>query len=94
MNASLSTCFLIFCITFFPQPILAEDKEEPTEQSTETKEDLLAGHSYHGEAFNEGPRQAAVLMPEIDRSSHITIYFKFIFFRKFCEYLFKFFSII
>jgi peroxiredoxin len=25
--------------------------------------DVLAGHSYHGEAFNEGPRQAAVLMP-------------------------------
>jgi peroxiredoxin/tetratricopeptide (TPR) repeat protein len=24
---------------------------------------VLAGHSYHGEAFNEGPRQAAVLMP-------------------------------
>lgn len=25
--------------------------------------DLLPGHSEHGEAFNEGPRQAAVLMP-------------------------------
>ena len=24
---------------------------------------VLAGHSYHGEAFNEGPRQAAVLIP-------------------------------
>ena len=26
-------------------------------------DDVLAGHSYHGEAFNEGPRQAATLMP-------------------------------
>ncbi|QDV46209.1 AhpC/TSA family protein [Stieleria neptunia] len=24
---------------------------------------VAAGHSYHGEAFNEGPRQAAVMMP-------------------------------
>ena len=30
--------------------------------------DVLAGHSYHGEAFNEGPRQAAVLMPGMARS--------------------------
>lgn len=26
------------------------------------EEDVLAGHSFHGEAFNEGPRQAAYLM--------------------------------
>ncbi len=25
--------------------------------------EVLAGHSYHGEAFNDGPRQAAYLMP-------------------------------
>ena len=24
--------------------------------------EVLSGHSYHGEAFNEGPRQAAYLM--------------------------------
>ena len=30
---------------------------------TDAKESVLAGHSYHGEAFNEGPRQAAVMMP-------------------------------
>lgn len=29
----------------------------------EAQEDPLAGHSYHGEAFNEGPRQRAVLIP-------------------------------
>lgn len=72
MNASLSTCFLIFCIAFYPQPILAEDKEKPTEQTTESSEDPLAGHSYHGEAFNEGPRQAAILMPEMGSISFPT----------------------
>lgn len=30
---------------------------------TETKEEVDAGHSAHGEVFNEGPRQAAVLIP-------------------------------
>ncbi len=29
----------------------------------EDQTEVTAGHSYHGEAFNEGPRQAAVLMP-------------------------------
>ncbi len=27
------------------------------------EQEVLAGHSYHGEVFNEGPRQAAVLIP-------------------------------
>ena len=41
-------------------------KENKTAESTageEQADDLLAGHSIHGETFNEGPRQAAVLMP-------------------------------
>ena len=29
----------------------------------ESADKVAAGHSYHGEAFNEGPRQAAVMMP-------------------------------
>ncbi|MCA9182017.1 MAG: alkyl hydroperoxide reductase, partial [Planctomycetales bacterium] len=32
-----------------------------------TKDDIAAGHSFHGEAFNEGPRQAAYLMPGLGR---------------------------
>lgn len=32
-------------------------------QDEAAKTDPLAGHSYHGEVFNEGPRQAAVLIP-------------------------------
>jgi len=40
------------------------DKTEATDAKPETKEtdDVLAGHSYHGEVFNEGPRRAAYLM--------------------------------
>ena len=31
--------------------------------SADSSSDVPAGHSYHGEAFNEGPRQAAVRLP-------------------------------
>ena len=40
----------------------AEDAEKPDEASG-----LLAGHSAHGEAFNEGPRQSAYLMDGLGR---------------------------
>ncbi|MCA9082073.1 MAG: hypothetical protein KDA58_16040, partial [Planctomycetaceae bacterium] len=36
----------------------AKDSGDP-----ETQDALLAGHSAHGEIFNEGPRQAAYLFP-------------------------------
>ena len=35
--------------------------QEPTEKQKDDDK-VLAGHSYHGEAFNEGPRQKAYLM--------------------------------
>jgi peroxiredoxin len=38
--------------------------EEPAPaESAETSKSVAPGHSMHGEAFNEGPRQAAVLIP-------------------------------
>lgn len=33
------------------------------EPESSSGDDIQAGHSFHGEAFNEGPRQAAYLMP-------------------------------
>lgn len=45
--------YLLPAILFSPLP--AQDAAE--------KPDTPAGHSYHGEVFNEGPRQAAVLIP-------------------------------
>ncbi len=41
-------------------------QDPATEPAAET--DVAAGHSYHGEAFNEGPRQKAFLMPGLGRS--------------------------
>ncbi|MEM9587065.1 MAG: peroxiredoxin family protein, partial [Planctomycetota bacterium] len=35
---------------------------EPVSSEVVTAESIAAGHSYHGEVFNEGPRQAAILM--------------------------------
>ena len=44
---------------------LEESGEETTTNNAQENTDLLAGHSYHGEAFNEGPRQSAILMPNL-----------------------------
>ena len=40
----------------------ADEAENTEAQSEEEKGSPLAGHSFHGEVFNEGPRQAAYLM--------------------------------
>ncbi len=37
--------------------------EEPADTVADAETDPPFGHSYHGEVFNEGPRQAAVLIP-------------------------------
>lgn len=50
---------LLGCLT---TGLVATIHELPAQDSTSV-EDVLAGHSFHGEAFNEGPRQAAYLMP-------------------------------
>lgn len=50
---------LLFCI---PSSIVwSADKAEVTDGKKEADE-VLAGHSYHGEVFNEGPRRKAYLM--------------------------------
>ena len=42
---------------------LAESQEvAETQDAGSEVDEILAGHSYHGEAFNEGPRQQAYLM--------------------------------
>ena len=51
---------LVSVIVFGPlQGFAIEPKSDLPEKESES---VLAGHSYHGEAFNEGPRQAAVLI--------------------------------
>ena len=39
-----------------------EDKPSTGKEGADSQADVLAGHSYHGEVFNEGPRQKAYLM--------------------------------
>ena len=58
---------VVFCFTILLQLqlVCAEDaKESKFESSKKVSEDgnVLEGHSFHGEAFNEGPRQKAYLM--------------------------------
>lgn len=76
MRSLLHGGTLLFLFALLHGAIQAEDlkKEKPepkTEEKGETKKepekkpepkDPLAGHSFHGEVFNEGPRQKAVLM--------------------------------
>jgi hypothetical protein len=58
-NPRIIACLLVSVAWFTTPRVLAQDSDN----------EVLAGHSYHGEAFNEGPRQAAYIMsglPEID----------------------------
>jgi len=45
----------------------AVNPPEPVSPSADAESDLPRGHSQHGEAFNEGPRQAARLIPGTGR---------------------------
>jgi len=47
----------------------AEDKPNESQPAGDAAQDVLAGHSYHGEAFNDGPRQKAYLMGGTGRIS-------------------------
>jgi peroxiredoxin len=45
-----------------PEQTEATKPAETDSQPADSKAETLQGHSYHGEVFNEGPRQAAYLM--------------------------------
>ena len=68
-----SICFRVFLVTLanvlFVGFIIAAESNKIGLGETES---VLAGHSYHGEAFNEGPRQAAQLMKGIASISFST----------------------
>ncbi|MCB9882284.1 MAG: redoxin domain-containing protein [Planctomycetes bacterium] len=50
--------FLAFLLVVFPpSPVNAQD-----EPSGDAPDKILEGHSFHGQVFNEGPRQSAYLM--------------------------------
>ena len=49
------------CASSLAKPAIAE------ESAVNSQNKVLKGHSYHGEAFNEGPRQSAYLMKGMGR---------------------------
>ncbi len=53
--ATISRPFALFCLILSSSAVRGQEET--------SAEDVLAGHSFHGEVFNEGPRQAAYLMP-------------------------------
>ncbi len=77
MTSMLRTWWMVWYLWLVVAPVAAEDRRggapepasvpptttaaEPAEEER-TEEEVAAGHSYHGEAFNEGPRQRAYLI--------------------------------
>lgn len=59
LPAWISTLLFVL-VMGLPFPVSAEDAKP---EDAKPAEKLLAGHSQHGEVFNEGPRQKAYLMP-------------------------------
>ena len=60
---------LLALAVFVSLPVIAEEKAEDAKpkaaaaaKQDESNKETPAGHSYHGEFLNEGPRQAAYLM--------------------------------
>jgi peroxiredoxin len=53
-----------WCLVFIAFPAIAAvaATTQPASSTRPTEPEVLAGHSLHGEAFDEGPRQAAYLM--------------------------------
>ena len=49
-------------VTGWAQEKTAEKPAGDKPAADQKEKEVLAGHSYHGEAFNEGPRQGAYLM--------------------------------
>lgn len=56
-------CLVIASTLPLPAGSQAQDAANSAANSAATEPANAAGHSFHGESFNEGPRQAAYLMP-------------------------------
>ena len=58
----LTVVFGSLSVTGWAQEKTAEKPAGDKPAADQKEKEVLAGHSYHGEAFNEGPRQGAYLM--------------------------------
>ena len=63
-SSRFRSCLLMVLLL---SPGVLSGDEEGEKKTDGPAEDVLAGHSYHGEAFNEGPRQRAYLMDGLGR---------------------------
>ena len=59
----LPRCLLGLVVSVLLGLVVVVAAEPSAVDSGDDQESVLAGHSYHGEAFNEGPRRSAVLIP-------------------------------
>ncbi len=58
---------VLICLLNYSLTAMSADESNDASETAKTSDELLAGHSAHGEAFNEGPRQAAYLMDGLGR---------------------------
>ena len=56
-----------WCVVLLTTGAIVFAEEPANKDSAAERDPPLAGHSYHGEAFNEGPRQKANLLPGTGR---------------------------
>ena len=66
-SKNIAILMLLFGGTAIGNSCWAQEAKDADADSVSA--DVAAGHSYHGEAFNEGPRQAAYLMEGLGRSN-------------------------
>ena len=62
MGFVLTAILGVLCLSAEDAEKAEADVGDNSAENAEDSEDVLAGHSFHGEAFNEGPRQGAYLM--------------------------------
>ena len=63
MHLAVHLIWVFFVCVLIPIPGLSEELSNAgSEDAKNAESEIEAGHSLHGEAFNEGPRQAAYLM--------------------------------
>jgi peroxiredoxin len=73
MRTILGWTLLLFSVPFVAVPARGDEPTRPTTSPSETNPAVpAAGHSLHGEAFDDGPRHHAERMPSMGRS-HFTV---------------------
>ncbi len=62
LRFTFTSAFFSIALAIGSLPLFAEDEVKSDDNGSTEDAEVLEGHSYHGDVFNEGPRQSAVLM--------------------------------